>query len=66
MNHIPSIDYMCSHCGTRQLYQLVPAGEPRTEEQITGAPHETPSLDFRCSKCGAVETYMLVPAGTAA
>jgi hypothetical protein len=65
MTNIPSIDYMCTSCGARTIYQLVAAEERPSEAQVSSAPHEMTSIDFRCSHCGATATYMLVPAATA-
>lgn len=65
MSQIPSIDYTCTHCGARQIFQLVPAEQRPTEEQVQAEPHDIPSIDFRCSRCGASQTYTLVPAAAA-
>jgi len=63
MSVTPSIDYTCSRCGARTIYQLVPVEERPSEATVTAAPHEIPSLDFRCSKCGTSQIYKLVPEG---
>lgn len=62
MTHVPSIDYSCTRCGARHIYQLARVEEPPTEEAVSAAPHHVPSLDFRCSRCGAGQTYTLAPA----
>ena len=63
MSSAPSIDYTCSRCGTRHIYQLVRAEQRPTEEEVNAAPREIPSLDFTCSRCGASQTYTLAPEG---
>jgi DNA-directed RNA polymerase subunit RPC12/RpoP len=62
VTEIPSIDYSCARCGARHIYQLVPAEQRPTEDDVNAAPHQIPSLDFRCSRCGASQTYTLAPA----
>jgi DNA-directed RNA polymerase subunit RPC12/RpoP len=57
----PSIDYRCTRCGARHIYQLLSVEETPTEDEIEAIPHEIPSLDLRCSRCGASQTYKLVP-----
>lgn len=61
MSELPSIDYMCAHCGSSSTYQLVPDVAGETHEHASVAPSEIPSIDFTCSHCGASQTYMLVP-----
>jgi DNA-directed RNA polymerase subunit RPC12/RpoP len=57
MTDLPSINYVCSHCGAAATYRLVP-GAPH---EPAAPPRETPSIDFRCLRCGTVRTYRLVP-----
>jgi DNA-directed RNA polymerase subunit RPC12/RpoP len=59
MTDLPSINYVCSHCGATATFHLVPAAGHGLG--TTAAPREIPSIDFRCLRCGAVQTYMLVP-----
>ncbi len=62
MSQTPSIDYRCTSCGARQIYQLVPLGA--RPDEVEAIPHEIPSIDFTCSRCGASQTYKLVPEST--
>lgn len=66
MSQNPSIDYSCSRCGARHIYQLVPVERQPTEEEVTATPHEIPSIDLRCSRCGASQMYEIVPDSTLA
>jgi len=61
VSQTPSIDYKCTRCGARHIYQLVPLEQRPTEHEVEAIPHETPSIDLRCSRCGASQTYKLVP-----
>ena len=63
MSQMPSIDYRCTRCGARHIYQLVPLEARPTEDEVRAIPHEIPSIDLRCSRCGASQTYKLVPDG---
>jgi DNA-directed RNA polymerase subunit RPC12/RpoP len=65
MSQAPSIDYKCTQCGARQIYELVPQEARPAEDEFEATPHEIPSIDFRCSRCGASQTYKLVPEGAA-
>lgn len=61
MSELPSINYVCAHCGASATYQLVPNIAGETHQHASIAPSEIPSIDFRCSRCGASQTYKLVP-----
>ena len=61
MSDAPSIDYRCTGCGTRHIYQLVPLEARTTGAGVNAIAHEAPSIDLRCSSCGANQTYKLVP-----
>jgi uncharacterized Zn finger protein len=58
MAELPSINYVCSHCGATATFQLVPGA---AHEPGPTAPSEIPSIDLRCLRCGTVQTYRLVP-----
>jgi DNA-directed RNA polymerase subunit RPC12/RpoP len=61
MDQTPSIDYRCTRCGARHVYQLVPIETRPSEEEVNAMPHEIPSIDLRCSRCGTSQTYKIVP-----
>ena len=61
MSQTPSIDYRCTRCGARHIYQLVPLEARPTENEIRAIPREIPSIDLGCARCGASHTYKLVP-----
>ena len=61
MSDTPSIDYRCTRCGARHIYQLVPLEARPTEDEVSALAYEAPSIDLKCSRCGASQTYKLVP-----
>ena len=61
MSDTPSIDYRCTRCGARHIYQLVPLEARPTEDEVDAMAYEAPSIDLKCSKCGASQTYKVVP-----
>jgi ribosomal protein L44E len=61
MSDTPSIDYRCTRCGARHIYQLVPLEARPTDDAVNAMAYEAPSIDLKCSKCGASQSYKLVP-----
>ncbi len=61
MSDTPSIDYRCTRCGARRIYQLVPLEARPTEDEVNAMAYEAPSIDLKCSRCGASQSYKLVP-----
>jgi DNA-directed RNA polymerase subunit RPC12/RpoP len=61
MSHTPSIDYRCTRCGARHIYQLVPLEARPTEDEVKAIAFEAPSIDLKCSRCSASQSYKLVP-----
>lgn len=61
MSNTASIDYRCTRCGERHIYQLVPLEARPTEDEVNASPYEAPSIDLKCSRCGASQSYKLVP-----
>jgi len=59
MADLPSINYVCSHCGAAATYHVVPAAPD--EAGATAPPSEIPAIDFRCLRCGTVQAYKVVP-----
>jgi DNA-directed RNA polymerase subunit RPC12/RpoP len=59
MSNLPSINYVCSHCGAAATFQLVPGAAHHPGP--ASPPSEVPSIDFRCARCGTVQTYKVVP-----
>jgi DNA-directed RNA polymerase subunit RPC12/RpoP len=61
MSDTPSIDYRCTRCGARHIYQLVPLEARPTEDEVDAIPYEAPSIDLKCSRCGDSQSYKVVP-----
>lgn len=61
MSDTPSIDYRCTRCGARHIYQLVPLEARPTEADVDAITYEAPSIDLKCSRCGASQSYKVVP-----